>query len=332
MATKKKARGSARVGGSQTAEPATKGQSGRRPSKAPAPRSKLAKRIVLESLRAGRQKADRVLKSRAKALRSQLATFALRDAGLLIFEGDSWFNYPLGTDIRWELRNLGYEVESNAYRGKRLKEMFDYPQDLEVLIGRQTRVPKAVLLSGGGNDIVYNDNDEFLKMLNPANSPRPGWDSAELKKRIDDDLQVLYLKLLAMITQFCVKKWQHPVPILIHGYANPVPDGHPAGPTGPWLKPVFEAQRYVDTTGKIDLAVCTPLMVQLIGRFNAMLKGLSTAAPGLEHVNYVDLRPALSNGADYKDYWANELHPKKHGFKEVTKVIAAKLTALGGLI
>jgi hypothetical protein len=331
MAANKKVRGTAHVEQSKSAGTVRNSRTGQLPTMARAPRTLLTKADIRESLRAGSARADAILKNRAKTLRGRSRTFSFGSLGLLIFEGDSWFNY-IGTDIHQELGDMGYVVQSNAWPGKRIQEMARQPEALQRLIERQTAVPKAVLLSGGGNDIVYNDNGEFLRLLNPASSPNPGWNWDEVAQRIDVDLQRLYLELLATVTQFCVKKWQLKVPILIHGYANPVPDGRPAYIKGPWLSTVFKPRGYVDATGEVDLGVCTPLMAQLIARFNTMLQGLPSAAPNLGHVTYVDVRPALRNDANYQDDWENELHPMPDGFSAVTKRIAVKLNSVGNPI
>jgi hypothetical protein len=62
---------------------------------------------------------------------------------------------------------------------------------------------------------------------------------------------------------------------------------------------------------------------------------LQTVAKGFSNVNYVDLRGTLSNGANYKAFWANELHPTgdtffgdKDGFLAVAKRFDAVLSKL----
>ncbi len=332
MPAKKKSRKPASVVRSQATKSVARTKTRKPVPRVSAKATRLSEQSILESLRLGRERAEKILRDRAEALRSRTMGFVGGAGGLLIFEGDSWFDYPAGTDIRQELDDMNYDVESDAHFGDRIEEMVGQLHALQRLIERQTGTPKAVLLSGGGNDIVQNDKKQFLKLLNPANSANPGWNEDGLVKRIDGDLKRFYLEMLASITEFCRSKWGTTIPILIHGYGNPVPDGTPAPFKGPWLQPVFKKQGYVDDTGEVDLEICTPLAAKLIERFNTMLQKLPTAAPGLDHVHYVDLRPALSSGADYKDFWENELHPTQRGFKQVTRLIAAKLSALGGLI
>jgi hypothetical protein len=76
-----------------------------------------------------------------------------------------------------------------------------------------------------------------------------------------------------------------------------------------------------------DLRERIQLTRQLIDRFNAQVRGLATLAE-FSHVTYVDLRGTLSVGADYRTWWANELHPTARGFERVTVRFAAVLAPL----
>ena len=63
--------------------------------------------------------------------------------GLLIAEGDSWFDYPFNS-VLGELENLSYQIESVAHKGDTAEEMAYDPSQLAKLAGcsrswRQTR-------------------------------------------------------------------------------------------------------------------------------------------------------------------------------------------------
>jgi hypothetical protein len=115
------------------------------------------------------------------------------------------------------------------------------------------------------------------------------------------------------------------VRVIVHGYAYPVPDGRGfwGGAwflPGPWLEPGFRRKGYA------QLPANTQVMKQLIDAFNVMLDGLvSDLVAAGKDVRYVDLRPFLSNGADYKKDWANELHPTGDAFRRVAAQIAAAI-------
>jgi hypothetical protein len=132
-----------------------------------------------------------------------------------------------------------------------------------------------------------------------------------------------YITILAAVTMVCRRRTGGVIPIIIHGYAHPVPDGRGVlggwGPLpGPWLQPGFRDK------GFSEMATCLDMAADLIDRFNAMLQRIA-ALKEFGHVRYVDVRGTLSRGADYKRWWANELHPTARGFGAVADRFAAAI-------
>lgn len=293
------------------------------------------KRSTQKSRAIGRSLADRALRAqRAATLRRKRTLAALprpkgakapsTTAGTLIAEGDSWFDYPLH-DVLSELEDgHGYDVESVSHRGDTVEDMAfgqgqlsSLTRCIEKLLRRNIR-PRAILLSGGGNDLA---GDEFAVLLNHAASGATGLNESVVAGVIDQRLFDAYATILAAITQVCQGMIGATIPIVLHGYAYPVPDGRGVAGgwwflPGPWLEPGFRRKGYA------GLASRKAIMETLIDRFNAMLGRLAKGA-GLRHVRVVELRDALSNGADYKRWWANELHPTPRGFTAVAQRFAA---------
>jgi hypothetical protein len=73
------------------------------------------------------------------------------------------------------------------------------------------------------------------------------------------------------------------------------------------------------------------MMTTIIDRFNAMLQNLVRES-GFQNVIYIDLRKTLSNSqANYKDWWANEIHPNAGGIfggKDGWEAVADKFHAV----
>lgn len=309
------------------------------------------------ALQIGRQQADEVLHFRARELRRR--TSAVRQlradarvaaapsipptllraiggpmsAGVLVAEGDSWFDYPLSDVLRLLEDRHGYEVESVAHKGDRVEDMAyglgqleEFTRRLEKLLRRQI-IPKAVLVSGGGNDVA---GAEFAMLLNHARSPVVGLNQHILTGVVDERIHFAYVTILSAITRLCERRLDRRLPILVHGYDYPVPDGRgfPGGwlggwgpLPGPWLEPGFREKGYEELKSRIALAR------QLIDRFNAMLQDL-VGLPDFSHVRYIDLRNTLASGKDYKKDWANELHPTREGFARIAQRFASELAAL----
>lgn len=310
-------------------------------------------RLTRKALDVGRAEAREVLKLRATALRRRTAATrglpaparakpapsvdearrravgGLASAGVLVAEGDSWFDYPLNDVLRLLEDDYAYDVESVAHKGDRVEDMAygrgqleELTRRLEKLL-RQGVVPKAVLLSAGGNDLA---GDEFGMLLNHARSPVRGLNEQVVAGVIDQRVRFAYITILTAITEVCEQRLGRLLPILVHGYDYPVPDGRgflggwwflP----GPWLEPGFREKGFDDLRERIELAK------QLIDRFNMQVKAVAALAE-LSHVKYVNIRGTLSIGADYKTWWANELHPTPRGFERVTARFAAALAAV----
>lgn len=238
--------------------------------------------------------------------------------GTLVAEGDSWFDYPFHDILRYLEDDHGYDVESIARKGDRIEEMAygggqleEFARRLEKLL-RRGEVPVAILLSGGGNDLA---GDEFAMLLNHRESAVRGLNEAILQGVIDERLKAAYVTIIATISEVSQQKLGRKIPILVHGYDYPYPDGRGfAGGwgflPGPWLEPGFRQKGFeaMDERRQIVFA--------LIDRFNDML-GTVAELPAFEHVRWVDLRGTLTDPR-YKNDWANEMHPTKKGFQAVT--------------
>lgn len=279
-----------------------------------------ARRVAIDDLSAGPQ---RVAPRVDPELAARLGPPAPR--GTLIAEGDSWFDFPWFDVLAALEDEHGYSVESVAHRGDRVEEMAYAGGQLAKLVRllerclRRGEVPRALLLSGGGNDIV---GDDLQMLLEHADSPTAGFNPAVVEGIVDYRLRHSYARILAEITATCEGLLGEPLPIVIHGYDRPVPDGRgflggfwilP----GPWLEPSFRRKGYL-------LPTAQRLMGELIDRFNAMLVDL-VAESEFAHVRHVDLRGVLSDHPDYREWWSDELHPTRQGFRAVASRLVEAL-------
>lgn len=309
------------------------------PRKSPARKLKLGHEIAKDII-AHRQSSlvqrEKVLRTyrtsrmrQTQASGKQIESFAaVESKGCLIAVGDSWFDY-LGEpfrrdDILERLEGAGYDIESTARAGAAVEaiayggnaQLVDLAKCLDK-VQRRGVVPKAILLSGGGNDIAGN---EFGMLLNDAKSPIAGWNDEVVDGVINQRIATAYRTVLDAITQFCHYYFKQELTILIHGYDYAVPDGRGylgglGCLPGPWLQPGFFEKHFK------DLSKATAMVQDLIDRFNTMLQKLEQEPTYKDHVRYVNLRRTLSNvlpGRAYRTWWANELHPEPKGFDAVT--------------
>lgn len=284
-----------------------------------------------EALEQGRRRASEALERRRlrRALHGAPAQRRTRRAPQwLLAEGDSWFDFPF-SDVLADLEDRhGYEVESVGRGGDTLEGMAygdgqldAFARALEKLV-RGGRAPRAVLLSGGGNDVA--SRAAFALLLDHARSPTPGLNAALLTGLVDERLRHAAITLLAAVSELCRRELGAPIPILVHGYDYGVPDGRGFwsgwGPLpGPWLRPGLLEKGYPDRATGLELVAA------VVDRFNEMLAGLP-ALPGLGHVRHVDLRRTLSRDpVDYTEWWQDELHPSPRGFAAVAQRFAEAL-------
>ena len=272
-----------------------------------------------QALEIGRANAQKVISFRKKALRRRGKRDTVEPVGVLVAEGDSWFDYPWTDILRLLEDEHGYDVHSVARAGDQIEQMAysggqleRFSRQLEKLL-RTGRIPKAILLSGGGNDVA---GTEFGMLLDHAGSAAAGINEQVMAGVIDQRIRLAYVTILSAVTRVCEEWAKQPLPILVHGYDYPVPDGRGflggwAFLPGPWLEPGFRDKGFARLDARKSMAR------ELIDRFNSMLTGVS-AMTEFSHVTYVDLRKTLSTGANYKQYWENELHPTVKGFQLVT--------------
>ena len=271
----------------------------------------------------------------------------------LLVDGDSWFCYSrhvlfgVEQNLACHLRDdHGFDVPDTGLPnlGSWLLEFYDRQVDfehrrcdkpdatgarLDALCNtvkdmvRHGRAPSAILLSAAGNDVV----DKRLRpLLNLKGDPAGPLNEPEVARVVDGLMQCWLVKILTRITRECVTLGGTPIPVFLHGYDHPVPDGRNAfGSLGNSpLLPSFEDAGYRDRQG--DLQARTDIMKRLIQRLNTMQKGVVGQAAFAGRVFHVDLTGTLSNAAGaYLQDWDNELHPSQSGFARLADKFAAVL-------
>jgi len=259
----------------------------------------------------------------------------------LLAIGDSWFFNQWERDFGVSRPNLirsllplGYKdsasgIRDLAYAGRTLSDMAQrqFLTSVKNYIADE-RGLKAILLSGGGNDVVSGlaRHQPLYRMLQPRSAGAPELNEAEVLGFIDGTLAGYYKTILDTLTASTT------IPILIHGYDHPIPDGR--GDTiltveiGPWILPIFLQRGYnLLPPGLADLALARDVTRRLIDRFNAMIARVAAAYSNVHHVNLTGTL-AKAYGNNYMTHWNNELHPKENGFDLLAKLIEAKLKSL----
>ncbi|MBA4388155.1 MAG: hypothetical protein C0404_09250 [Verrucomicrobia bacterium] len=277
----------------------------------------------------------------AAPLRAMLAAASGKRTFNLLAQGDSWFDYPPGTDLIDCLHsNHGHTITNIAVAGSTLndeaygpvpREMFglpvgpkqsDDPDRITELVHRiREDKPQALLISAGGNDIA---GDEFFSFINNARSGLPSVNKEVLDGVVNGTFKAAY-KYLINTALAAAKDVGINMPVFTHGYDYPWPDGRGVfsflgWKVGPWFDETFNVKNYPNNN-EADLRVRREIVSHFITSLNWMLGGLPQDYQS--QVFHVDLTGTLTSAAD----WSNELHPGNAGFAALAAKIDAALQA-----
>ena len=278
---------------------------------------------LAEARRIGEDLAEECLReSRDAAGPEDVAAAELR--GVLVAEGDSWFDYPGGDILSLLVDHYNWDVRSVAHRGDNLESMAYDKTQVETrqraftLLARRGERPAAVLLSGGGNDLA---GPELVMALEHVKSELP-LVNEEVLKQLLLRLRKALVSLVSAIEVQSTALFGSPLPVVMHGYGFPVPDGRGflggwGLLPGPWLEPSFARKGVPEE----DLDARRDAMRHIVERFNEMLRE-TAGEEGMEQLHVVDVTDKLKSDASYREWWANELHPTPQGFRAVTTEIA----------
>jgi hypothetical protein len=227
---------------------------------------------------------------------------------VLLAEGDSWFQYPLWLEDVVDHLNAKYNVfcvsaagdEITGLKGIAAKaEYADYVDHLTKPKGL-----KALLLSGGGNDIVGDEMVKYLRRFDPSKEPDWHIDRHAFRFRMGE-IGTAYSNIIERVRS------RYPdLPIVIHGYDYAVPlpsQGFNIPPKDGWLgEPLRGA-------GINTIGMQKRIVVLMIDAFHEMLASLAGGNGGGKYgrVYLVDNRKTVNND------WADELHPTNAGFGRV---------------
>ncbi len=232
---------------------------------------------------------------------------------LVVAEGDSWFAHPIQWNILYQLSNMGgYAIRRLASIGDELRDMVREAPDHEpqFILQLRRRIRWDLLLfSGGGNDLLGARLPDVLRHRSEVSR---GWRELIRDEVVDAELAGIrrcYERIIFRTAQL-----RPQCQILAHGYDYAYPRNKGATlfwgrvtVTGPWMYPVM-----VNEKGITDADTRFKIVVELIDRFNRMLRELAKEHATFHHV---DLRKTLTSVRQ----WDDEIHPKSGGFKKMAR-------------
>ena len=233
----------------------------------------------------------------------------------VLFEGDSWFDYPFYGDLSGAIPQLGdpdMNELSRASAGDTLYNMVK-PDQLGILAADLRDYDlQALFLSGGGNDVLNVHLPEIIRDgvgtgLTPEDAVHRAVDPVVLKA-------VLTLLMGYYRRLFAVRDQHRPqCHIFTHGYdyIHPRDKGFHlyAEWTDCWVHPTLMAKGIPKKCHKA-------ITDHLIDQFNETLqKAVADLGPD-SRIHHVDLRGTLTSIKD----WCDEIHPTPKGFAKLAGV------------
>ncbi|RYE73534.1 MAG: hypothetical protein EOO81_00090, partial [Oxalobacteraceae bacterium] len=214
--------------------------------------------------------------------------------------GDSWFWYPFDNLLGEIARRRAHQsIVVAGYNGAESSEWdtkYTSSIDTTFKLYAKGSLIKALMLSGGGNDIVGITN--FRKLVKADCSTCSDVESCYVPGEPETVLNVIaghYRKLIAKFRSFNAS-----AVVLLHNYDDAYPTGDGVFGPAAWLKvPMDRCQ--------VPLDLRRPLFRDLVQRLHVLQQGLAND-PSLGPVQTLK-----TSGTLPQDGWANELHPTPDG-------------------
>lgn len=230
--------------------------------------------------------------------------------------------YKMFHQVKLELR---LQFPNTMLKKHKCKQRYSEGQDPKTMIlpdfghTREMSVPSAILLSGGGNDLLGS----ALSVLLEHNRSGAEQDvNADVMAALRERSFRTWIEYVVAISKICHEFYGDfcgSIPILVHGYDYVKPSGRGYKALwfwtvkGPWLKPTFES--------KERGTHAEPTIKSLIDEYNQDLCNMENevermrwAGEALNPVLYVDVRGVLIQGD-----WVDEIHPNRKGARKIAK-------------
>lgn len=250
----------------------------------------------------------------------------------LLAEGDSWFSFG-----SWKLESLLTQlrlrrdaaVVTLAQPGDTIRHMADICSNsaLRAMLSMTHGYSwDAILLSGGGNDVIDNAG----AIVRPSAVPQP--DNLPAADYVDDVALQATLAVVSAGYRAIVDLRDSPnspavgVPIVTHRYDLATPRDSPATflvlRRGPWLYPAMLG-------GRIPPSRWNDVSDYILGALGACLAGLELTLPNFHAVSSQGtLKRAAPGTTGNSNDWDNEIHPNRGGFRKIAAKLAVPVDGL----
>lgn len=224
----------------------------------------------------------------------------------ILAEGDSWFAIPTARNLIKQINKIGqFNILNLASSGDEAMEMMTWDQKKKIhqlLLDEDNEYDfKALLFSGGGNDIVGPE------MWHLFQDHQPGMTASDCFNGDMFDVKITQIKSAYRELINIRNNLKPDLPIITHTYDKAIPSGRAARllgikVAGPWIKPALDER-------KIPKKLHREIVDILLSRLRSTFIDLEG--------EYNNFYVVDSYGVIAANQWGDELHPKSSGFKKI---------------
>jgi N-acetyl-anhydromuramyl-L-alanine amidase AmpD len=234
----------------------------------------------------------------------------------IVAEGDSWFQYPiLLKDTLDQLYKL-YAIRNFSEAGDTLA---NYLKEKKYLNAIEEENAGIFLVSGGGNDVIGEEFQHFLRETpDPADRTPRKYLNEKFFAQLDQ-LEALYTEMFDELTD------RYPeLQILVHcyDYVIPVDTTHPDS-----KKKSSWSGKYMIEKNIAPQAEREALVVFILDEFAARMESLAKPDRFGGKVTFIDTRKLVK-----RDIWFDEIHPKNEGFELVADKFVKEIERIKTLL
>ncbi len=248
----------------------------------------------------------------------------------ILAEGDSWFSIGAipTSNLLLSMRTDQYAIIVNcANPGDTIRKMSRISKNRNLKNAMSKRFGydwDAILLSGGGNDLIADAPKIVHACSGRCNDPADYVDHDALEQTLAS-VEDGYRRIIRL--RDAPGSASRDKPVITHTYDWITPRNSPARffPfrfNGPWLYPVLIG-------AKIPQRDWNPLSDYLLDSLRGTLKGLTRGRDRLPRFHVVDtqdtITPAALGERGRSGHWMNEIHPNHDGYKALARKISVRL-------
>jgi hypothetical protein len=262
---------------------------------------------------------------------------------VFLAEGDSWFSYGslkmrnVLLDMELPERTLILNIAQPGDTLRRMHETCRNPELYFFLRNRSGRRWDAILLSGGGNDVIdaaWNDKiaapEIFVKPAEPSSVTLANLRTIVKQPAYDALFEYIAANIGQIVTQGRDQTGgnSNGVPLFMHTYALLQPRNAPVKylKLGPWL---YEACVWLGIDQALWIEVARMVLTDLATTLNRL---------NLPQFHVIDtlalttsMMPSAPGSTGDSNDWENEIHPNRGGYRKLAATWSTEITRVLGL-